>query len=82
MCIEFMTEGKLYPTRPDAVKLKNIKRGEWSLLDVKEEAKRLFALAQEAYMRSSLPDAVDPKKVDDLCDQIARKYFDSDQNTL
>lgn len=82
MGIEVMNEGRLYPTRPDAVLLKEIKRGEWSLEKVKKEADRLFALAEEAYIRSHLPSQVDFEKVDDLCDQIAKKYFDSGQSTL
>jgi len=67
MGIEFLTEGRLYPTRPDAAQLKEIKRGEWSLEKVKKEADELFRQANEAYIRSPLPMSVDKDKVNDLC---------------
>jgi predicted nucleotidyltransferase len=82
MCIEAMTEGVIYPTRPEAAKLKEIKRGEWTLEQVKKEANRLFELAHESYVRSLLPAIANSEKIDDLCVQIARKYFDSGQSTL
>src|SRR5678815_5144316 len=59
MNIEFLTEGTLYVERADAVELLDIKRGVWPLEKVKAEAERLFQLAQEAYVRSSLPSEPD-----------------------
>jgi hypothetical protein len=55
MGIEFLTEGTLHVERADATELLDIKRGAWPLEKVKSEAERLFTLAQEAYVRSSLP---------------------------
>ena len=52
MGIEFMVEGELHVLRHDAPMLVAIKRGEWTLDQVKAEANRLFALADEAYVRS------------------------------
>src|SRR6185369_17173804 len=49
MGIEFLTEGTLYVEREDKQELLNIKQGLWTLDEVKAEAERLFALAQEAY---------------------------------
>jgi len=82
MGIEFMNEGKLHPTRVDAPILKEIKRGEWSLEKVVKESERLFELAHEAYVRSDLPARVDDKKINDLCIEIAKNYFDSAQNIV
>ena len=55
MGIEFLTEGRLYVHRNDAQQLLDIKRGKWELDKVKEEAERLFRLAEEAYVHSHLP---------------------------
>ncbi|HEV7396781.1 MAG TPA: hypothetical protein VGN86_09760 [Pyrinomonadaceae bacterium] len=55
MGIEFLTEGSIDVEQADGLELSSIKRGEWSLEKVKAEAERLFQLAQEAYVRSSLP---------------------------
>jgi predicted nucleotidyltransferase len=82
MSIEVMNQGVIYPTRPEADMLKDIKRGEWSLEDIKTEAERLFILAEEAYVRSDLPHNSDYEAIDELCHQIAKKYFDLAQNTL
>lgn len=55
MGIEFLTEGVLHVLRHDSHELLAIKRGEWTLAQVKAESDRLFALAHEAYVRSDLP---------------------------
>lgn len=70
--IEFLTDGKLYVHRHDAKELLEIKRGEWSLEQVTAETDRLFILAQEAYVRSTLPAEVDRKAINDLCIEIVR----------
>ncbi len=72
MGIEFLTEGVLYVHRHDAKELLEIKRGEWSLDQVKTETARLLVLAEEAYVRSSLPARVDRDKLSDLCVEIVR----------
>ena len=55
MCIEFLNDGFLYVQRDDASQLLQIKNGDWELERVKEEANRLFKLADEAYLKSKLP---------------------------
>jgi predicted nucleotidyltransferase len=55
MGIEFLTEGRLYVERKNASELLAIKDGAYSLEAVKEKAERLFKLAEEAYVNSSLP---------------------------
>ena len=67
MGIEFLTEGTLYVEREDGAELLSIKRGEWPLEKVKSEAERLFELAQEAYVRSSLPAEPDRESAERLC---------------
>ena len=66
MEIEFLTEGQLYVEREDASQLISIKKGEWSLNQVKTEAEKLFGLAQEAYVKSKLPDKPDWDRAEKL----------------
>lgn len=73
MAIEFLNEGRLYVQRPDAQNLLEIKRGEWTLEQVKKEADRLFILANEAYTKSYLKNDVDFNKINDLCHQIIER---------
>lgn len=74
MGMEFLVEGKLNVFRKDAPMLLEIKRGLWSLEDVQAEAKKLFNLADEAYVRSSLPSEPDYDKVNDLVSDILSEY--------
>jgi predicted nucleotidyltransferase len=78
MGIEFLTEGILYVERKnDATQLLEIKRGEWSLEKVKDEADRLFDLCYEAYIHSSLPPKPDSEKINKMCIDILRnKVYD------
>jgi predicted nucleotidyltransferase len=75
MAIEFLTEGELYVRRQDATQLIEIKKGEWTLEKIKEEADRLFKLAEEAYVRSKLPNSPDMEKVNDLLTGILMDHF-------
>ena len=77
MGIEFLTEGKLYVFREDNHQLLSIKRGEWSLDKVKAEAERLFKMAEEAYMRSKLPNEPKYEKAEELLMEITQGYFRS-----
>ena len=56
MGIEFLNEGELYVMRKDATQLLEVKKGEWSLEQVKTEADHLFKRAENAYDRSKLQD--------------------------
>jgi len=73
MGIEIMTEGKIYVERPNAQKLLSIKNGEWSLEQVKKEAHRLFEIAHETYIKSTLPNEPDYGKVEALLIDILKK---------
>jgi hypothetical protein len=74
MGIEFLTEGTLYVERADAAELLSIKCGEWPLEKVKSEAERLFRLAQEAYVRSTLPPEPDRDRAEKLCVKMIAEY--------
>jgi len=67
MGIEFLADGRLYIERRDAQQLLEIKRGEWSLEQVKTEADRLFASVEMAYINSKLPVQPDMEKINKLC---------------
>lgn len=74
MGIEFLVEGVLFVERKDAPQLVSIKKGEWTLEQVKKEAERLFVQAEEAYMRSTLPDKPDRDAAEKLVMDIIRDY--------
>jgi hypothetical protein len=76
MGIEFLVEGELHVGRADAAQLLEIKRGEWPLERVKEEAERLFKLAEEAYVRSPLPPKPDEQQAERLCMEIISRYHE------
>jgi hypothetical protein len=74
MGIEFLSEGTLHIERADGPELLDIKRGEWSLDRVKTESERLFQLAQEAYVRSTLPAEPERDKAERLCVEMISNY--------
>jgi len=55
MGIEFLTTGQMNVFRHDNQMLIEIKYGQWSLQKVKDEAERLFKMAEEAFVKSPLP---------------------------
>lgn len=72
MCIEFLGNGELRVTRPDAAELLAIKQGQWTLERVKAEAKRLSAEAKRTYQTSRLPDAPRHRRANALCVKIVQ----------
>lgn len=66
MGVEFLRDGELQVTRPDASELLAIKHGEWTLERVKLEAERLFRHAEDAHAASTLPDKPDPDAINTL----------------
>jgi predicted nucleotidyltransferase len=70
MGIEFLTDGELYVEREDAAQLLDIKKGRWTLEQVKAESDRLFNLVQEAYIHSKLPEHLDYDAINQLCVDI------------
>lgn len=75
MGIEFLTDGELYVEREDASQLLAIKRGEYTLEQIKAIADSLFGTMQYAYINSSLPKAPDREKINKLCLDILHKIF-------
>lgn len=81
MGIEFLTEGVLYVERKnDATQLLEIKRGEWTFDQVKSEAERLFALCEEAYIRSPLPSMPDIDRINNTCVDILSHRIKKEEN--
>lgn len=76
MDIEFLIEGTLHVEREDACQLISIKKGEWELERVKEEANLLFKKSQDAYIHSTLPEEPDYKKAEQLLMSIIACYHD------
>ena len=68
MGMEFLKDGELYVDRGniDAPQLLEIKRGEWTLDQVKAEAGKGFALAEQAYLNSTLPTGPDHDMINRL----------------
>ena len=75
MGTEFLTTGELNVFRQDAPMLLEIKTGKWTLEQVKEEAKRLFILADEAYVRSKIPDKPEYAKVESIVKDVMYDYI-------
>jgi uncharacterized protein len=72
MGTEFLKDGELYVHRDDAPQLLEIKRGEWSLEQVKKEADKWFSLAEQAYLNSSLPKRPDFTYINKLTVDVVR----------
>lgn len=73
MCVEFLADGhmRVYRTH-DVDEIMSIKRGEWSLEQVKELAERLFDDARAARDVSPLPYAPDFRQISDLVTEIVK----------
>ena len=80
MGMEFLTVGELNVAREDAPLLLEIKTGKWTLEQVKTEAKRLFSLADEAYIRSTLPNEPDVKGIEKIVMNILWDYISKNKN--
>jgi uncharacterized protein len=76
MGAEFVETGNLQVYRTaDADELKQIKRGSWSLEEVKAEAERLIALMEPARARSPLPARPDEAAADRLLQSLHREFL-------
>lgn len=73
MGIEFLQHGEMFVFRHDAPQLLEIKRGQWTLEQVKVEADRLFKQAEVAWASSPLPDKPDREKVNELCVEVIKR---------
>lgn len=75
MGTEFLVEGQLHVLREDAKQLLEIKRGEWTLERVLNEADYGFKKAEEAYIQSSLPVQPDKARINRLCMEVLQVHF-------
>lgn len=76
MGIEFLESGQLQVFRTtDADELKRIKRGGWTLEQVKEQAERLFGRIEEARARSPLPPEPDVVAANALLMEMHRRVL-------
>lgn len=66
MGIEALATGEINVARHDAKQLKEIKRGEWTLEQIENEATRLQHLLDEAFVKCELPTSPDYKKAEQL----------------
>lgn len=66
MGAEFLKDGQMRVLREDATQLLEIKRGEWTLNDVKLEADRWFKNTEQSYLNSALPAEPDYGRVNAL----------------
>lgn len=73
MGTEFLSTGELNVWREDAPVLIGIKRGEWTISQVETEATRLFRLAEEALVRSPLPEQPDTAAAESLLVQLIKQ---------
>ena len=80
MGIEFLREGELHVFREDAAQLLEIKKGLWTMEQVKEEADRLFKRAETAYDECKLPVAPDLEKINDLVVSLVSRRFSEPRN--
>lgn len=72
---EIMKTNKIIVYRPDAEELIDIKKGKWTLEQVKDEAEKLFSETDDAFNNTSLPKDVDWDFINDLCCSIVQKHF-------
>ena len=75
MGTEFLDNGELHVFREDAEELLAIKRGEWTLEQVKADAERLFQKAEVAYGQCTLPEEPPVDKIEDLLYTMLDGYF-------
>lgn len=76
MAVEYLSGAGLIVLRADASELIDIKQGKWTLAEVNDEAKRLFALADEAFVRSPLPPKPQVQEVSALCVALVRMTYE------
>jgi hypothetical protein len=73
MCKEFLESGAMQVYRADASELLEIKRGQWPLERVKQEAAELFQQIGAARERSTLPEGPDRAGAEALLIEILRR---------
>ena len=78
MAVEIFTEHTMHVKRTeDAQELLSIKKGGWTIGQVKREAERLFAAAKDAHASCDLPEEPDWPAASRLSEQILAWTFDA-----
>jgi len=77
--IEFLTTGELQVNRPEKHQLIEIKKGLWTLEQVKKEAERLFSKMEDAYISSKLKNKPDCNKAHKLLISITESFFNEEE---
>jgi len=75
MGIETLTTGEIIVARPDNNQLLSIKRGEWPLEKVLKYSDELFSLLEQAFVKSTLPNKVNPQFTNNLCVTITKQFY-------
>lgn len=75
MCREFLATGEMLVYRPDAAELLEIKRGKWTLGQIKSHAEELFAGIKTARDASVLPDGPDRAGAESLLVDILGNHL-------
>lgn len=75
MCKEFLMTGEMTVFRPDAAELLDIKRGRWSLEQVKKHANDLFEEIKIARDRSTLPEKPDYERAEAVLIEILHDHL-------
>jgi predicted nucleotidyltransferase len=75
MCLEILTEKRLYVKRPDAEELKSIRNGAWSYERLAEWAVEMAAKVTEAAKVSTLPEKADRVRLDALTVRLVERSF-------
>lgn len=74
-CRELMEIGRITFPRPDAEKLKSIKRGDWSLEKVISEAKREFLSTEESVGASVIQAKINRKSISSLVSKVYKAFW-------
>jgi hypothetical protein len=80
MCVEILTEGKVYVKRPDSEYLKTIRNGEVSYEYIVAKSEELFNQARDAEKVTSLLPCVDTSFVSDVNQGLVEQYFKLGKN--
>ena len=72
---EILRTGQVNVWREDRDELLSIKRGEWTLEQIKAESDRLFIRCEESSYISKLPERTDMDKINQLSVDIIKEFF-------
>jgi hypothetical protein len=75
MAIEIAEHKKVIVKRPDAEELLRIRNGEAEYDDLLNEAETSIKLLDDLYVKSNLPDKIDPEFVNQILINFRKKYY-------